>query len=151
MPADIVDWLQAHPQVIKTSFVKDTKPYYGLIDVLAFPTYREGFGAVAAEAAAMKLPMVGFQVTGVVDAVHDGVTGTLVRLGDVEAFTDAMLKYLGDPQLRREHGKAGRRRMQELFHQETVWYAWLELYVQLLADRGLPHDCFSEKRTRLCA
>ena len=137
VPENSVNWLQDHPRVIKTSFVADPKPYYALMDILAFPTHREGFGAVVAEAAAMEVPVVGFQVTGVVDAMHDGVTGTLVPRGDVEAFTAAMVKYLGDSRLRSEHGKAGRRRMLELFRQETVWHEWLEFYERILGERGL--------------
>ena len=137
---EAVDWLEDHPQVIRTSFVPDTKPYYALIDVLAFPTHREGFGAVATEAASMQVPVVGFEVTGVMDAVHNGATGKLVARGDVEAFTAAIVEYLRDPNLRAKHGKAGRRRMLDLFGQEAVWRAWLELYLQVLGHPA-PGGC----------
>ncbi len=137
VPEECVKWLRDHPQVVMSESVDDPKPYFASMSILAFPSHREGCGNVALEAAAMEVPVVGFRVTGVVDAVHDGVTGTLVPLGDVEAFTDAMLKYLGDSRLQSEHGKAGRRRMLELFPRETVWHAWLELYLHLLSERGL--------------
>src|SRR5688572_32404276 len=42
------------------------------------PTYREGFPQVPLEAAALERPVVATRVTGCVDAVVDGETGTLV-------------------------------------------------------------------------
>ncbi len=134
---EIIEKLESCPRVIKIGFVNEPKPYYALMDVLAFPTHREGFGAVAAEASAMETPVVGFRVTGVVDAVQDGVTGTLVPTGDAEAFATALMNYLGDPQLRSAHGKAGRERMLKCFRPETVWQSWRELYLQLAKEQGV--------------
>ncbi|MBT8090967.1 MAG: glycosyltransferase family 4 protein [Gammaproteobacteria bacterium] len=69
---------------------------YAAADVLVFPLIRvrgdvEGFGMVAIEAAACGTPTVAFPVGGVVDAVVDGVNGTLVPEGRYEAFADAVL------------------------------------------------------------
>jgi glycosyltransferase involved in cell wall biosynthesis len=85
----------------------------------------------------MELPVVAFRATGVVDAVEDGTTGTLVPLGEVDAFGDALVKYLRDLSLRREHGRAGRERVLRLFRQETVWQVWHDFYVELLRERGM--------------
>ena len=69
---------------------------YATADVLVFPLIRvkgdvEGFGMVAIEAAASGTPTVAFPVGGVVDAVADGVNGTLVPEGDYRAFADAVV------------------------------------------------------------
>ena len=69
---------------------------YAAADVLVFPLIRvkgdvEGFGMVAIEAAASGTPTVAFPVGGVVDAVADGVSGTLVPEGDYDAFADAVV------------------------------------------------------------
>ena len=69
---------------------------YVAADVLVFPLIRvkgdvEGFGMVAIEAAACGTPTVAFPVGGVVDAVADGLSGTLVSEGDYEAFADAVV------------------------------------------------------------
>ena len=94
----------------------------------------------------MELPVVGFRVTGVVDAVVDGVTGTLVPLADVEAFAFALARYLQEPQLRRQHGVAGRNRAIEYFRRETIWEAWRALYLQLLKEQRFqpPTGCRSD-------
>ena len=69
---------------------------YVAADVLVFPLIRvrgdvEGFGMVAIEAAACGTPTVAFPVGGVVDAVADGISGTLVSEGDYKAFADAVV------------------------------------------------------------
>jgi len=69
---------------------------YAAADALVFPLIRvkgdvEGFGMVAIEAAASGTPTVAFPIGGVVDAVADGINGTLVPEGEYEAFADAVV------------------------------------------------------------
>ena len=68
--------------------------FYAAMDLLALPTYREGFPVTVMEAASMGLPVVATRVPGCVDAVQDGVTGTLVPARDAEALADALERYL---------------------------------------------------------
>jgi glycosyltransferase involved in cell wall biosynthesis len=112
--------------------------FYAAVDVLALPTYREGFGLVALEAAAMGLPAVATRIPGCIDAVENGVTGTLVPARDVPALTEAIRSYLLEPELRRRHGGAGRERARRDFAQQNVWDALYCEYVRLLDGSRLP-------------
>lgn len=110
----------------------------GIMDVLALPTYREGFPNVVLEAAATGVPVVASKVTGCVDAVVDGVTGTLVPAKDPVALADAIEKYIVDPELRRRHGQAGRTRALNDFQPEMIWNDLHDLYIKMLKEKGLP-------------
>lgn len=85
-----------------TLFGPDLADAYAGADVHVFPVRDipndpEGFGMVAAEAAAHSLPTVAYAAGGAVDAVADGVSGTLVPVGNAEAFADAALTLLRTP------------------------------------------------------
>lgn len=138
LPDDVFVRLQTHPNVVLTGPIKDVALYYGVFDMLAFPSYREGFPNVPLEAAAAGLPVVGFRATGTVDAVVDGTTGTLVEISDVDGLTSAIAAYLREPFLRKRHGEAGRRRAQNDFRREDIWQALVENYHRLLEANGLP-------------
>jgi len=135
---DLVRKVRAAPGVIATGHIPDVAPYYARMDVLAFPSYREGFPNTVLEAACAELPVVAFRSTGSVDAVVDGVTGTLVPQGDSAALASGILAYLRSPELSRAHGKAARARVERSFSRKVVWEAWLDFYRRRLAETGLP-------------
>ncbi|AVD94327.1 glycosyltransferase family 1 protein [Pseudomonas sp. SWI36] len=67
-------------------------------DLLCLPSYREGFGTVVIEAAAMGLPTVGTDIYGLNDAVVNGETGLLVPVRNPGALSDAIDALLSHPQ-----------------------------------------------------
>jgi glycosyltransferase involved in cell wall biosynthesis len=127
--------LQADARVHFTGLDWNTPSLYAAMDVVALPTYREGFPNVALEAAAMELPIVATSVPGCTDAVQDGVTGTLVAPRDATALADALERYLADPRLRARHGEAGRRRVLAEFRRDAICEAIAAEYRTLLEGR----------------
>jgi glycosyltransferase involved in cell wall biosynthesis len=130
--ADTMAALQADSRVRFIGVDWDTPRLYAAMDVLALPTYREGFPNVALEASAMALPIVATSVPGCVDAIQDGTTGILVAPRDARALADALQRYLSDPRLRAKHGEAGRRRVLAEFRREAIWEAIAAEYRSLL-------------------
>jgi glycosyltransferase involved in cell wall biosynthesis len=124
--------------VVSTGHIPDVAPYYARMDVLAFPSYREGFPNTLLEAACAELPIVAFRSTGIVDAVVDGETGTLVPKGDSAALALGILGYLNSPERAAAHAKAGRERVERLFTRRVVWHAWLDFYRRRLVEGSLP-------------
>lgn len=135
VPDSYRERLRNQPYVVMPGFVSDPPSYYPIMDILAFPSYREGFGNALLEAAAAQVPTVAFAATGSVDAVCDGITGTIVPLGNVDSFARAMQRYLSDDLLRREHGRAGRERVLRHFRPEMIWELLYREYARLLKTR----------------
>jgi glycosyltransferase involved in cell wall biosynthesis len=136
VPAAWRDVLDRDPRVHQTGRVDDVVPYYRLMSLCVFPSYREGFPNVPMEAAAMGLPVVATRVVGCVDAVVDGTTGTLVPPRDAAALATAVGRYLEDPELGRRHGAAGRARVLRDFQQKPIWEALATEYRRLLYSRA---------------
>jgi glycosyltransferase involved in cell wall biosynthesis len=88
--------------------------------VVACPSHREGYGIACAEAMAHGRPVVASAVGGLRDLVVDGETGLLVPPGDVAALRTALERLLGDAELRRRLGEAGRTRIREQFSWERA-------------------------------
>ena len=133
LPALVVSSLRADPRVHLVGFDWNTPRLYAAMDVVALPSYQEGFPVVALEAAAMALPIVATRSPGCVDAVRDGITGTLVAPRDPAALAGALERYLSDPGLRARHGEAARRHALAEFQPEAIWEAVLAEYRTLLA------------------
>lgn len=87
--------VESHIKTIGRCSDEELHEAYAAADVHIFPVLNipgdmEGFGMVAIEAAAHRLPTVAFAVGGVPDAVEEGVSGYLVPPGDYEAFCNAV-------------------------------------------------------------
>jgi lipopolysaccharide/colanic/teichoic acid biosynthesis glycosyltransferase len=128
LPAFVLQGLQADPRVRMMGQFKDMPAFYAALDVFVLPTYREGLPTVILESAAMSVPAVASSCVGCVDALEDGVTGTLVTPGDAVGLTDAIRNYLNDADLRRRHGLNARARVLRDFQPEGVWEATLKEY-----------------------
>jgi glycosyltransferase involved in cell wall biosynthesis len=71
----------------------------------------EGLPNVILEAMSVGLPVVSTSISGIPDVVKDGVTGFVVRPGDVRALRDAMNKILKDGRL---HSRMSRNTLKEV-------------------------------------
>lgn len=142
IPSDVLATLQADIRVKLAGMVNDKRdipPYFAMFDMLVLPTYREGFPNVLLEASAMGLSVVSTQVSGCVDAVINGQTGTLVPAKDSQELTHAIRQYIENPTLLQEHGTAAQVYIRENFRPQDIWEALLKEYRMLLniSDVGL--------------
>lgn len=117
---DLQRQLRESRNVEVTGFVADVVPYLRRMNVMVFPSSREGLPNAPLEAQACGVPVVAYRVTGVVDALEDGVGGILVEPGDEVALAAATVRVATDRDLARQMGVSGRRFVAARFERTTV-------------------------------
>ncbi len=85
---------------------------YGQADAFVLPSFAEGAPVTLMEAMASGLPCVTTRITGIPEVIRDGVDGLLVTPSDALELADTLISLMGDPELCRELGEAGRRRVE---------------------------------------
>ncbi len=134
---ETLEEISGNPHIHAVGFCHEPEKYMGIADLLCLPSYREGFGSVVIEAAAMGVPAVASRVVGLVDAVVNGQTGVLVPVKDVEALRRALAKMLSAPAIRRRMGSAARERAVRDFDSRIVHGMVCEEYLKLARVRGV--------------
>jgi glycosyltransferase involved in cell wall biosynthesis len=136
LPLRVREGLVSDPRVKVTSTGwGQAAPLYSAMDIIGFPSLREGFPNVPMEAAAMGLPVVAARVGGSTDAVVDGETGLLVEPRDAPALANALARLMKDPALAQTLGAQGRKRALADYRPEGIWAAQVEWYRALLGAR----------------
>jgi starch synthase len=92
----------------------------------------ELLGLVALEAMASGTPVIASRIGGLPEIVEDGVTGYLVRPGDVASLRERIADVLGDPAVAARLGLNARRLVATELSWERCAQRCLEVYRQLL-------------------
>lgn len=123
--------------VRRLPFTEELPQLLAAADLCVVPSTRpEPFGLVAIEAMAVGTPVVAAGHGGVVEAVVDGVTGTLVPPRDAVALAETMRALLEAPRLRARMGLAARRRVRERFTAGHYAARMLAVHDRLLGVDG---------------
>jgi len=131
LPEEFEKRLLSQKGVTYLGFRNNPEKFLCIADIFCLPSYREGFGSAVLEAGAMKLPSIGTDITGLKDAIVNGVTGLLVPPKDVDALTASLLTLLEDDKLRHQMGEAAFSRIQADFSCEKVSEALYSEYTRL--------------------
>lgn len=97
VPAEVLARLHDDPAIeMLGHLTPDQMPAaFQKMGVLIFPSAREGLPNAVIEAAACGVPTIGWEVTGVRDAVDPGVSGALVAPGELGQMAEAAGQWLG--------------------------------------------------------
>jgi glycosyltransferase involved in cell wall biosynthesis len=117
-------------------YSSEPERYLAVTDIFCLPSYREGFGNVVIEAAAMGVATVGTDIVGLRDAVVDGETGLLVPPKDAGALAAALALLLTDDAQRVRMGRKAYARVSAEFDAHLVNAAVVAEYQKLWAGTG---------------
>jgi glycosyltransferase involved in cell wall biosynthesis len=133
LPEETLREIRRNPAIHAVGYDPHPENYLAMADLLCLPSYREGFGSVVIEAAALGVPCVGTRIPGLVDAVQDGATGVLVPPRDVAALAQALESLLADDARRATLGAAARERAGRDFSSDALNALMLAEYIALAA------------------
>lgn len=112
--------------------VNNPEDFFAAADFLCLPSYREGFGLVTIEAAAVGIPTLASRIYGVTDAIIDGVTGILHEPGDLAGIAKGLRTMTASPETRLLMGAAAKKRALDLFNTSRIVNAQLSYYQSLI-------------------
>lgn len=124
-------WLDGDVRNRRVGQTDDVAGFLRGIAVLCFPSQREGLPNAVIEAAATGVPVVAWDVTGVRDAVVDGVTGYLVPQGDHAAMAERITELLSDEPSRGRMGAAARSTAGDRFDARAVQAGFVDFLARL--------------------
>lgn len=105
----------------------------GSSDIFVFPSRREGMGIAPMEAMAAGVPPIIAKIPGITDQVNiHEETGLYISVDSVVELKDAMVRLGTDEALRRQYGRAARRRIEQHFSWEDYIDKWEALYSELI-------------------
>lgn len=126
---ELKKWAQQSSKVKFVEWTDKVEQYYCAMDAFASLSYREGFGLVVIEAAAMMLPGIVTDCPGQKDTIEPNVDGWLVPVKNVDNVVETMEHCIDNLDEVREYGKNARRHVEEK-------YAQKELFRQLTEHRN---------------
>lgn len=124
----------AERQIANVTFagpVPDPEFYLNHADLFLFPSRREGYPNALLEAMSAGAAVVSSRIGGCLDIVRPGETGLLVDPDDPDAFAEATLRLIHDPELRARLQQAARRQVERANAIEAVAAEYSALYERL--------------------
>ncbi len=121
--------------VIFTGYISeaDLKGALEASEVVVQPSHMEAFGLTVTQAMSFGRPVIGTNVGGIKVQVSDGETGFLFEPGDSNTLSTKLLKILKNPEMAREMGLKGKKRIREIADVSVGKKAHLALYEKLTA------------------
>ena len=122
-------------EAFQAGFLPEVDDAIAGLDMLWHPSRSEGLGTAVIDAMALGVPPIAFAVGGLPELIENGVSGRLVRAGDVAAFARAAAELIRDPALRRRLSGGACRRARD-FTDDLMTERTLSVYEDLARGSG---------------
>jgi glycosyltransferase involved in cell wall biosynthesis len=132
---DLIALLGRGDRIRLLGYRADLRGLYEAMDLFALSSLREGLPNVLLEAMALEVPVAATRIAGVPRLITDGVNGLLVDAESVEKLAAALGRLLGDGDLRRRLGRAGRETIEARYSFATRMDRIRAIYDNLLIEK----------------
>ena len=112
------------------------KQAFSSADLFILPSDQDALPLVLFVAMAYGIPVIGSDAVGPSEIIEDGVTGFIIRRGNVDDIVNATLKLLTNPNLLKKMGKKAKEAAQAKYTVNRVVNKIENLYYELINDRG---------------
>lgn len=128
LPIDTEEKIMKDPDILYLGRFDDVRPFYAMMDIFIFPSYREGFPNAVLEACAMGLPVIATDINGCNEIIQDRINGILIPPKSALAIEEAVSMLIDQPALCKDLASRARESVMEKFSNEIVWNAVREEY-----------------------
>jgi glycosyltransferase involved in cell wall biosynthesis len=125
-------------QYHRVGFTNKPEDYMAAADIFCLPSYREGFGSVLIEAAAVGVPALASNIYGITDAVDNGKTGILHEPKNIEQIAQGLLRLIQNNELRQEMSYQAKERAYQMFDTKVLVAAMQRHYAHLFQSAKSP-------------
>jgi len=117
---------------IFTGYKGDIKPYLKNFDIFVIPSnYPDPFPRSVIEAMCFNLPVIGFKIGGIAEAINNKVTGFLSEKDDVANLSENILTLVNNGDMRKEMGTASRERVVKICNAKDISTAIQEIILSV--------------------
>ncbi len=128
--------IESDPDIFFLGRFDDVRPYYSMMDIFVFPSYREGFPNAVLEACSMELPVIATDINGCNEIIDDEINGLLIEPKSRSSLRNALIKLIESPEIRGNMAREGRLRVVNLFKREILFNAIKDEYESFLNNKS---------------
>ncbi len=124
--------INTNPNIIFVGWQTDVRPYFAISNILAFPSYREGFPNVVMQAGAMGLASIVTDINGCNEIITDQINGEIIPVKNTERLYQSIKKLVEDKSLRDLMASNARESIVSRYNNQYVWDQLLSEYRSLI-------------------
>jgi N-acetyl-alpha-D-glucosaminyl L-malate synthase BshA len=106
---------------------------YSISDLMLLLSEKESFGLVLLEAMACGVPCIGTNIGGIPEVIHEGKTGFLSEVGDINTVSNHAIHILSNPDLHKKMSEHAIYIAKNDFHSEKIVSQYESIYYDLLS------------------
>lgn len=133
---ELKKWAIESENVKFVAWTDKVEEYYSAMDVFVSLSYREGFGLVVIEAAAMELPAVVTDCPGQKDTIVPNEDGWLVPVKNINCVVDAMQYCINHLDIVRDYGMNARKHVELKYEQNELFKRLANHRTEMVMNSG---------------